>query len=258
MTGNSQGNRKKYDRIRLDLRDEKEDEQDTYVGLTIRVKRDANSVRKEKERTARREICLLNWKIIALIVLGTIITVASIVTAIFFFLNSKENEKGLVGNDSGSGHPDYDDDIVDDGIFLVSDVRFNKFVFLDDSYRYLLPLGSDSYPISSNNVVATFLKEASNGVSVVDDRDDSEIMYNVEELIQGVGGLPDHPPKNNTAEYWDKLITVIDMVAQSPNARASTALSNKLLLPRRWSQYTLLEVAEAVHDELTCYDAFVR
>ena len=129
-------------------------------------------------------------------------------------------------------------------------VRFNKFGVIDNSFQGL-PLGPDSYPVSDNEDVITFLMEGTDAESVVNDKTDFEIIYNVEELIDVVGGPPDHPSSNFTAEYWDKLNFVINLRNRKGSAYASTALAKQLQLPLRWADFTVDDVAEAVYDEVS-------
>mmetsp|Transcript_31579 Transcript_31579/g.35900 ORF Transcript_31579/g.35900 Transcript_31579/m.35900 type:complete len:198 (+) Transcript_31579:219-812(+) len=140
-----------------------------------------------------------------------------------------------------------------------ADVRFNKFELFDPSYNHFLPLGSIQYPISGNSAVVTMLKKHTNAVTVVDSQDDVELVYDVDKLIEKVGGLPDHPSIDLNTPYWDKLNKVIDMRILTINNRNRPAmdfLDGIMQLPIRWENYTMHEVAEAVHDEVKSHEYF--
>ena len=130
---------------------------------------------------------------------------------------------------------------------------FNKFNITNnfEENQRRLPLRADGYPISRHKDVVVMLKEDSTGISVVDDMNDYEIRFNIVDLIEKVGGLPDHPSRNKDAKYWDKLNEVIDMQLKPDNARADSELVDKMMLPLRWKDYTVHDVAEAVHDEVS-------
>ena len=129
-------------------------------------------------------------------------------------------------------------------------VRFNKFNVIDTTFQGL-PLGPDDYPISDNPEVVTFLKEGSDGESVVDINDDFEVIYPVKELIDIVGGLPDHPSSNFRAPYWRRLERVIDKRNLGRNRLAREALADVMQQPLRWTNFTVLDVANAVYDEVS-------
>jgi len=135
----------------------------------------------------------------------------------------------------------------DDGI-TVDNVRFYKFGVLDETFEGL-PFGPDSYPISDDNAVVQFLKYGTDAESVVNDENDHEVVYNVEELIAVVGGPPDHPSSDFDAPYWDRLNRVINMRNKKGGNKASQALSREMRLPLRWRSFTVDDVAEAVYDE---------
>jgi len=128
------------------------------------------------------------------------------------------------------------------------DVRFNKFT-ADKPERNIFPLGKSDYPISKNNFVSRILKEETTAASVVNVKTDFEVIYSVPELIDLVGGEPKHPKMNKDAGYWKKLREVVQMRDKDDDKAASTELSEQMQLPLRWEQYTVYDVAEAVHDE---------
>lgn len=131
-------------------------------------------------------------------------------------------------------------------------VRFNKFEAFEpmsETAKKVLPLGKWDYPISQNSKVSEFLKEETTAASVVNVRTDFEVIYNVRELISIIGGEPQHPKKDENASYWEKLREVVQMRGKNDTKPASTELSGQMQLPLRWEEYTVYDVAEAVHDE---------
>jgi len=164
------------------------------------------------------------------------LTIIGAFQSYFVFANDIENNVLTDDNESG---------------IAPRNVRFNKFAVLDTSFEGL-PLVPGSYPISENPDVAQFLKEGTNCISVVDDKNDHEVIYNVSELIDIVGGEPTHPSRDRNSGYWDMLLRVIKMrkIGQNkPDKKASNKLRNEMQLPRRWSNYSVYQVGEAVHDE---------
>jgi len=131
-------------------------------------------------------------------------------------------------------------------------VRFNKFDPIDpenEAVAKFLPLDKWDYPITENGDVSKILREETTAASVVDSGEDYEIIYNVKNLIERIGGGPTHPKKMKTGKYWNLFQEVLDMREKNDNEDASTGLANQMQLPLRWKDYTVYEVAEAVHDE---------
>merc|ERR1712032_367229 len=54
---------------------------------------------------------------------------------------------------------------------------------------------------------------------------------------------------NNNAPYWRKLERVIDARNVDANALAREALAGEMQQPLRWTNFTVLDVANAVYDE---------
>jgi len=158
-----------------------------------------------------------------------------------YFVLADDINVNIVGDDN-------DDDDDDDDETPPELVRFNKFGVLDNRFQGL-PFVPASYPVSENEDVFRFLTEGTDAESVVNDKTDVEVIYNVEELIGIVGGLPDHPSSDDNAEYWNKLNRVINMRNRKGSDSASTALENQMQLPLRWENFTVNDVAEAVYDE---------
>jgi len=143
-------------------------------------------------------------------------------------------------------------DLVANDAYDTVDVRFNKFDLLDENFRQYLPLTKNQYPASNSNTIINTLQTKTNAISVVNDKNDHEITYNVTKLIHKIGGLPDHPSSDLNAPYWNKLNKVIDMrvrTVKNRNQPAKNHISDIMQLPLRWEQYTMQDLAESVHDE---------
>ena len=139
----------------------------------------------------------------------------------------------------------------DRGKELYKGVRFNKFNVVGSSDDGFTPLLKYDYPISKNgnDDVWKFLKDETDAASVVNVKKDFEVIYDVKDLIDKVGGEPQHPNNDNTSSYWEELREVIEMRGKEDKNPASTELSKQMQLPLRWENYTVYDVAEAVHDE---------
>jgi len=140
------------------------------------------------------------------------------------------------------------DDFIADPVEDPSVIRFNKFNPIDQAYGDL-PLNSSHYPISEKDEVVTYLKKETDAESVVNDKNDDEIIYNIEELIKLVGDLPDHPSSNMKADYWKKFDKVITLRSMGGKAKAKGALRKYMQLPSKWERFTVEGVAQAVYDE---------
>jgi len=133
------------------------------------------------------------------------------------------------------------------------DVRFNKFNPLPGSdilEKINLPLTEKNYPIGKKSKYVKNIKEKTDAITVVNHKDDFEIQqFSIKDLINSVGGEPDHPSVFKNAEYWDKLYKLIELREISDNALAVTALADFMQQPLRWQNYTVYDIGEAVHDE---------
>ena len=154
---------------------------------------------------------------------------------------------------------------------MVDNLRFNKFSFIDDIddayheyrlilphsnfneshfYEDLLPLTKNDYPISNNTEIVKMLKDETTATSVVTE-DDAELKWDVSTLIELVGGDPTHPSSDRNSEYWNQLLKVMKMRKKRRTAKAYYALRSEFQLPKRWRHFTVDEVAEAVHNEVS-------
>ena len=117
-----------------------------------------------------------------------------------------------------------------------------------DSTRHdnMTPLDAASFPIAGE--VTQMLQSDTNAVSVVDSAHDHGIKRSISDLVDLVGGPPLHPSRGK-GKYWDLLEEVISARMLDQEAPASENLAHKLPLPDRWENYTVHDVAKAVHDE---------
>ena len=68
-----------------------------------------------------------------------------------------------------------------------------------------------------------------------------------EDLIAAIGGPPTHPSSDSTSPYWDELLEVV----QTQMARQRGDLPSSVMpLPALWKNYTIDQVANAVHNEV--------
>lgn len=124
-------------------------------------------------------------------------------------------------------------------------IRFNKITFAEGIIPLMAttPLGPQDYPICPET--ADWLRD-SQAVSVTAPYDCDECDIPLGELIQAAGGWPTHPTSSNNIAFWDELFEVV----QAQEYRLRDEDPEKLLkLPAIWTNYTIHDVAEAVHDE---------
>jgi len=139
---------------------------------------------------------------------------------------------------------------LNDKLHTLNNFRFNKFSCLNDAdptmHNAITPLGADSFPISGE--VTKMLQTDTNAVSVVDSAEDYGVKRSIKELVDLVGGLPLHPTSGK-GQYWDLLEEVVSARMLNQDTPASEVLTSRMPLPDRWRNYTVVDVAKAVHDE---------
>jgi hypothetical protein len=132
-------------------------------------------------------------------------------------------------------------------------VRFNKFVWPNNVVpsSVTLPLKPGDYPISP--LTASALR-TSNAISVTQEDDCAECKsfkksfnLSLADLIAKIGGFPTHPSRNSSSPYWNDLHTVI--LAQEARLNATNPAS-VMPLTKAWKNYSLADIAKAVHDEV--------
>jgi membrane-associated phospholipid phosphatase len=106
-----------------------------------------------------------------------------------------------------------------------------------------LPLTSKHYPIA--NSTYQWLR-FSTGASVIPRDQCSNCSWTVESLIEYLGGPPSHPSGVTYSPYWYELLHVARM-----QKLRREGIDPKVImpLPDAWKNFSIGEVAEAVHDE---------
>jgi membrane-associated phospholipid phosphatase len=123
-------------------------------------------------------------------------------------------------------------------------VRFNKIEFPDIPTPNFMPLEPNDYPMRGD--IAESLKHDSLASSVVT-ANDPELYGGVDaqNIINAIaGGPPSMPNQNRNHHFWDDFRHVVDV--QQIRRDGGKLL---LRLPKLWEGMSIVEVAEAVHDE---------
>ncbi|KAI2491159.1 hypothetical protein MHU86_23417 [Fragilaria crotonensis] len=124
-------------------------------------------------------------------------------------------------------------------------IRFSK-VLIDPRYNTSdidLPLTSKHYPINRQtyqwlrNQIAT---------SVLIRNVCLECYWGFTDLVEAAGGYPSHPSTRETSPYWAELAYVVEMQYLR---RQNVDPKEIMPLPDAWMNFTIKDVAEAVHDE---------
>jgi len=135
-------------------------------------------------------------------------------------------------------------------------LRFSRKIQFDENVaqemradiKATFPLGSQEYPLSED--LCVLLRE-SNSHSVVMPYD-YEVKYDVDKLIEIAGGAPPHAP---VALFWPLFEEVIDYQIRRRSRGHVLAMSERgmpwLNLPNLWENFTVNDVAEAVHNEVS-------
>ena len=124
-------------------------------------------------------------------------------------------------------------------------IRFSK-VLVDPRYNTSdidLPLTSKHYPINKQNF--QWLRKAI-ASTVLIQRACRECYWGFADLVDFAGGYPSHPSTEETNPFWGELAYVVKVqTLRRQNVEPSTIMP----LPDAWANYTIAQVAEAVHDE---------
>lgn len=117
---------------------------------------------------------------------------------------------------------------------------------LSSDIQEAFPLGESDFPMSQELCV---LLAESNCHSVVMPND-YQVKYNVAGLVNLAGGQPPHAPD---ADFWPIFEEVVDHQARRRRRGNAAAMSEGgmpwLNLPTLWENFTVNQVAEAVHNE---------
>ena len=124
-------------------------------------------------------------------------------------------------------------------------IRFSK-VVVDPRYNTSaidLPLTSEHYPIEMETFRWLRYVFAS---TVIIPEVCTECHYKFDDLIKVAGGYPSHPSTDETSPYWKELAHVVRIQKlRRQNVDPKTIMP----LPDAWKDFTIAQVAEAVHDE---------
>ena len=127
-------------------------------------------------------------------------------------------------------------------------IRFNKVILHsgdDPTGKNPLPLEIDDYPLSRE--VAAWLRQTTVW-TVIRQEDCGECDILTPEFIAMIGGEPSHPTDDPDGPFWEEL----HEVARVQIARRENQDPRRLMpIPHIWSGYTIAQVAEAVHDEVS-------
>lgn len=160
-------------------------------------------------------------------------------------------------NKRNGGKPDMENVIMIDP----EEIAFNKFSTLDSvmdgdvTCTVPTPLRPEDFPVSGwTNASQTLcmLMEHTTAVSVIGLDDHETRKIDMEDLIASVGGPPSFPSSDESGEYWSRLERVIDVqkIRLERGKELSRVVFPDFPLPQRWVEFTVNEVAEAVHDEV--------
>jgi len=125
--------------------------------------------------------------------------------------------------------------------------RFNKFEMSPDYDGPGVVLKAPDYPLSTE--MAHTLSYESNAYSVVTGNDFEMEGHDVKHYIEAVGGLPDRPSPDPDAPYWTVFREVVERQLERLDGKLPPA--SLYHAPKIWENYTVTEVAEAVHDEVS-------
>jgi len=131
----------------------------------------------------------------------------------------------------------------------VNNIRFNKIQFISDrtveeERQHRLPLGPSHFPI--NTTTLGWLRKTTAASIVIPEVCSECDDLSFENLIDIAGGYPSHPSSDRHNIYWDEFYHVIRIQIQRRNGIEPIQI---MPLPDLWLDYTIDDVAEAVHDE---------
>ena len=128
------------------------------------------------------------------------------------------------------------------------DIRFNKITFDATTLPAAAhPLTLADYPLGESTFEWLRYSKAVS-VSVEELCVGCDIPFS--ELIDVLGGLPNHPSADSSSEYWNELFHVVDIqYKRLENVDPMLIMP----LPNLWKGKTIDEIAECVHDEYPGY-----
>jgi hypothetical protein len=172
-----------------------------------------------------------------------------------------DDSYGDDGYDDDDGYVTDDDDDVDtdDGVDVGEEedyyhdypgdlgIRFNKFTWPDGEPQGWEPLQRDDYPLRGQQAEQMRTSALASSIVLADDfQYQHDAKRTAHEYIMSVGGYPPQPSRNPNGSFWKEMLQVVDwQYALKANVNPNTLFR----LPDLWKDFTILEVAEAVHDE---------
>lgn len=125
--------------------------------------------------------------------------------------------------------------------------RFNKFEMYPEYEGEGVILKAPDYPLSED--MARTLSQSSNAYSVVTGNDFRMRDHDVKHYIDLAGGVPPRPSPDPKAAYWQEFKQVVERQLDRRNGELPP--ESILKLPTLWNGYNAVQVAEAVHDEVS-------
>lgn len=116
-------------------------------------------------------------------------------------------------------------------------MRFNKFGSAAPT------MTSKDFPMTQAQAVSL---RHTRCVSLIHSSDCDECYMPIWRLIDQVGGMPTNPSSNPDSPFWKEMQEVTDM---QNNRKKNLDPNTFMPLPKLWKNFTIHEVAEAVHDE---------
>jgi len=79
----------------------------------------------------------------------------------------------------------------------------------------------------------------------------------LEKLVDSIGGKPSHPMRNRPSDaYWEELRVVINARTERLNNMSPARVLPQV--PMVWANFTLADIAEAVHNEYPGEEEIVK
>lgn len=124
-------------------------------------------------------------------------------------------------------------------------VRFSKIPILTGNAADRFPLTNSDYPMQGE--LADLLKATSNAESIMTSDDYELRNLNERRYFTRAGGPPTYPNQDPNHPFWQEDFRAV--VEALVHLRADGDPSELITLPNRWANFSMQEVADAVHDE---------
>ena len=122
--------------------------------------------------------------------------------------------------------------------------RFNKIPVLRGNVGAMFPLGNRHYPMRGR--LAEELKFNTTAESVMTSDDYELKRIDEEDYMARAGGPPTYPNEDKDHPFWQEFRTVMEAQV---HRRANGTVSDVMTPPTLWENFTIEDVADAVHDE---------